>query len=166
MSRHTAGGDSGNSRGSTPKAPSAAATRRHQQLPLGVVGKVFAEHAAAALHDAADHLAVQGQRVDDMADIVDHDVVEDLDVTGARIDRHMDGGGAVAVGRSRALEHALDREPGERGPTEAAPIARLHDAVADTDIRRAEARRRGDVQCLAQIVRRVDDGGAAHHGGA
>ena len=72
--------------------------RAGEELALGVVGEVFQQRAAEPLHDGADGLAVQGQRIDDAADILDGHVVDQRDMAGAGIDRDMGGVGAVGIG--------------------------------------------------------------------
>jgi hypothetical protein len=72
--------------------------RAGQQLTLGVVDEMLQERAAETLHDGADRLPVQGERVDDAADVLDRHVVDELDMAGLGVDRDMRGMGAVAVG--------------------------------------------------------------------
>ena len=56
------------------------------------------QRAAQALHDGADALAVQRQRIDDAADVLDRNIVEQLDLSGLGIDRDMGGMRAVGIG--------------------------------------------------------------------
>src|SRR2546430_1228282 len=102
-----------------------------QQLAIGVVGHVLEECAAHALRDAAVHLAVHDDRIDDLAAVVGDDVAHELYRARVAIDvddRHVHGAregdgwyvvvsGGVEVGRD-------DAGPGEGRD------GRLHDARA------------------------------------
>ena len=62
--------------------------RAGQQLTIGVVRDAFGERLADSLGDPAVHLALDDQRIDDVATIVDgHDLVE-ADPAGFAIDAH------------------------------------------------------------------------------
>jgi hypothetical protein len=65
-----------------------------QQLPVCVIDEVLQEGAAQPLNQAADRLAVQCQRIDDAADILNDKTVEQFDIARPRVDRDM--------GRSRS----------------------------------------------------------------
>ena len=54
--------------------------------PSPVEVDVLHQDLADALRDAADDLALQQQRVDHGADVVDHAVAHDLDLAGFRVD--------------------------------------------------------------------------------
>ena len=54
--------------------------------PLGVEAECLHQRLADALHHAAVDLAVQQQRIEHGADIVDHAVARDVDLTGFAVD--------------------------------------------------------------------------------
>ena len=60
------------------------AQRAGQQLAVVVVDRAFVERLGHALGDAAVDLAIDDQRVDDVADIVDRDVAEYFDLPVSR----------------------------------------------------------------------------------
>ena len=60
--------------------------RAGQQLALFVVDRVLAQCLANALHDPAMRLAVDQQRIDYRAEIVDERITDDLDHTGLGVD--------------------------------------------------------------------------------
>ena len=71
-------------------------------MAVVIVDSLLVERLAEALHDAAVHLAIDQQRIDDDAAIVHGDVALDLDLAGIAIDfRHDDVGaeGEGEVGR-------------------------------------------------------------------
>jgi hypothetical protein len=70
-----------------------------QQLPFCVIDEVFKEGAAQPLDHAADRLAVQCQRVDDAANILDDETVEQFDIARSRVDRDMRRRRSVGVGQ-------------------------------------------------------------------
>jgi len=72
--------------------------RARQQLPVRIVGEIFHKGAAEALDRRADHLAVEGQRVDDAPDILDDEIIDEIDPAGPRIDRDMRRRCAVDIG--------------------------------------------------------------------
>ena len=70
------------------------ARRIHDRLPSHI-----RERLPEALRDAAMHLPLQGQLVDDGADIIDHDVAIDLHPTGLGIDFHFADMTAIRISR-------------------------------------------------------------------
>ena len=79
-------------------------------------------------------LAVQRQRIDDAADILDGDVVEHFDMTGLRIDRDVSGMRAVAVGALAAREGAFSRNPSAASAASATDPSTGPDAPAAVDL--------------------------------
>ena len=82
--------------------------------PRGVEMDVLHQHLARALRDAAVDLAVQQQRIEHGADVVDHAVAHDLDLAGLRVDLDLADVAAVREVRRPAR---VDRGGGQ---------ARLH----------------------------------------
>src|SRR6185437_4236290 len=70
-----------------------------EQLAVSVIRKVLQKGAAEALDRAADCLSMQGQWIDDAADILDDETVEQLDMACSRIDRYMRRCRPVSVGQ-------------------------------------------------------------------
>ena len=60
--------------------------RAGDELAVAVEVDVLLQDLADALRDAADDLALEQQRIDHGADVVDHAVFHDLDLAGLRID--------------------------------------------------------------------------------
>ena len=111
--------------------------RAGQQLAVCIVDEVLHKRAAKPLHDPADRLTVQGQRVDDAADILDDQKVEHLDLARPDIDRHMRHRRAVGVGQLVVvLERRVDPQTIRRqiGEGERATIARAGAAIDQLDV--------------------------------
>ena len=66
------------------------------ELAVLAVDDALEQRLADALHDAAMALALDQQRIDDRAEVVDHRVLHDLDDAGVGID--LDLGDVAAVG--------------------------------------------------------------------
>ncbi len=66
-------------------------------MAVGIEMDVFHQDLADALHDTADDLAFQQQRVHHRADVVHHAVTHDLDRAGLGIDLHFAGMATVRV---------------------------------------------------------------------
>ena len=64
-------------------------------VPRVVVDRLLEQRLRDALGEAAVHLALDDQRVDDLADVVDAGVVADLDLTGLGVDLDRAQVGAV-----------------------------------------------------------------------
>ena len=60
--------------------------RRGQEVAVGVVDGLLEERLRDALHDAAVHLALDDERVDLVAAVVDRDVAQELDRAGLLVD--------------------------------------------------------------------------------
>ena len=71
--------------------------------PLRVEMDVLHQHLAGALRDAAVDLAVQQQRIEHGADVVDHAVAHDLDLAGFLVDLDFADVAAVRIILHRAL---------------------------------------------------------------
>ena len=69
--------------------------------------------AAEPLHQRADDLAAQRQRIDGAADVLHHHVVDDPHLAELGVDRDMRGVRAEAVGVLLVEERAFGGEPGE-----------------------------------------------------
>src|SRR6185369_5646759 len=89
------------------------ARRGHEIIRERSREELLQESAAEALHDGAYDLAVQRQRVDDAAGVLDRDIVEELDAAGLGIDRDVGCVRAVTVGALVAGVGALRRDSGE-----------------------------------------------------
>ena len=63
-----------------------------------VINEVLQEGTAEPLDRAANRLAVQRQRVDNAADILDDETVDQFDIARARVDRDMRRRRSVGVG--------------------------------------------------------------------
>src|SRR6202035_5324077 len=87
--------------------------RAGQQLAVLIIDEVLQEDAAEALHQRTDYLALQRQRIDDAAYVLDRDVVENLDPPGLGIDRHMGRMRAIRIGVLLVEERTLGRDAGE-----------------------------------------------------
>ena len=89
---------------------------------------------ADALHHAAMALALDQQRIDDRAEVVDHGVPHHLDPAGVGIDLDLGDMAAVGEGRRRRLVHVADveRVGHALGQLHAAAqaLGQLHDADA------------------------------------
>ena len=72
--------------------------RAHHQLALGRVDAVLVERPADTLHDAAAHLLVDQQRIDDPAAVLHAPVLEKLDHAGLDVDLEPAGLHAVGEG--------------------------------------------------------------------
>src|SRR6516225_7656303 len=77
-----------------------------QELPIRIVDEVFHEGAAEALYRRADHLAMQGQRVDDPTDILDDEVVDHLYRARLGIDGDVRGSRTIGVGEPLIIRKA------------------------------------------------------------
>ena len=92
--------------------------RADQQLALGRVGAVLVERAADALHDAAAHLLVDQQRIDDAPAILDAPMLQQRDDAGVDVDLEPAGLHAVGEGERIGLGdevpglHQLARQVG------------------------------------------------------
>ena len=131
---------------------------------------MFEECAAEALHDGADDLPVQCHWIDDPADIAHRDVIDHLDVSCPRVDGNMGGVRAIAVGMSIAEECAVGLQifRCEVGPADHVAVGRCrHPGFKDDVFRGAiQPQGGGGADGFLQVLRGVDDGGAAHHRGA
>ena len=67
--------------------------------------RLLQERLADALRDAADHLAVDDQRIDHPTAILDHQIAQDRDRAGADI--HLDHRGVQAVGEAARIGRAI-----------------------------------------------------------
>ena len=83
--------------------------RAGDDLALGVEPDVLHQHLPDALGDAAVDLAVQQQRIDHGADIVDHAVADDLDDAGLLIDFELADMAAIGIVRDLRLDRVLDQ---------------------------------------------------------
>ena len=86
--------------------------RRRRQRPLVVVDRLLVEGLRDALGEATVHLALDDQRVDDLADVVDADVVADGDPTGLGVDLGRAQVGAVREGEVLGVERRLGVQRG------------------------------------------------------
>ena len=109
--------------------------RAGEELALEVIGEVFEQRATEPLHDGADGLAVQGQRIDDAADIFDGHVIDQRDMAGAGIDRDMGGVGAVGISAVLRRVGAVggDVVGGERGKRNAGAVWTDRIVAVDND---------------------------------
>ena len=96
--------------------------RGGEKLTLVVVNQVFEQRAAKTLHDRAHGLAVQRQRIDDAADILDRGIVEDGDVAGGGIDRDMRRVRAIGIGAAAVAKGRLGGDAGESGEGQRFPV--------------------------------------------
>src|SRR5262249_39470448 len=85
--------------------------RSRQQLALLIIYEVLQERAAKPLDNRTHHLAVQGQGIDDAANVLDRDIIKHLDMARLYIDCDMGSMRAVAVGALVAGEACLGRKP-------------------------------------------------------
>ena len=72
--------------------------------PCVVVLHPFVERRADAVHDAAEHLALDHHRIDHAPAVVHHDIARDRDMAGADIDLDLADMAAVGVGHRVGLE--------------------------------------------------------------
>ena len=79
------------------------------QLALGRIDAVLVERAADALHDAAAHLLVHQQRVDDAAAVLHAPVLEELHHAGVDVDLEPAGLHAVGEGERVLLGDEMPR---------------------------------------------------------
>ena len=79
---------------------------RHQGAGV-VVHRLLEQRLRDALDEAAVHLALDDQRVDDLADVVDAGVVADLDLTGLGVDLDRAQVGAVREREVRRVERRI-----------------------------------------------------------
>ena len=77
-----------------------------QELPIRIVDEVFHEGAAEALYSRADHLAMQGQRVDDPANILDDNIVDEVYPTCLGIDGDVRGSRTIGIGEPLIIRKA------------------------------------------------------------
>ena len=135
-----------------------------------VIHQMLEERAAKALHDRADGLAVQRQRVDDAADILDADIVEQLHMPGLRIDRDMSRMRAVTVGALVARVGALRGNGlrGQRGQRHRSAFGTDNVIAIDPDVvgRAAQMLRGCGMDRALQIRGRCYDRRSTHDGGA
>ena len=78
-----------------------------QQLAVLVIDRVLAQRLADALHDPAMRLAIDQQRVDDRAEIIDESIADDLDHAGLGVDLDLGDVAAIGEGRGRAVGDQL-----------------------------------------------------------
>ena len=144
--------------------------RSDQELPVAVIDDLLAQYAAQPLHGGADHLAMQGERVDDPADVIDHHVIDHIDPPGLGIDRHMGDRGAVGVGRPGVREGAVraERSVGGFAQCQASAIGGARDPAGDLEGSGGdtEALRRHGAELVQERGRGEQDRAAAHHGRA
>ena len=96
-----------------------------KQLPaVTVIDRVLQKRLADALHDAAVDLALQQQRIDDAAEIVDHSVAVDCRRTGIGIDLDLDDVAAVGKGLRRRHADVRGVESGLHARRQSCRIAR------------------------------------------
>ena len=114
--------------------------RAGEQLAVLVVEEVLEKRAAQALHDGADALAVQRQRIDDAADVLDRDIIDQLDLSGLGIDRHIGGVRAIRIGPLVARESAVGAKPGEFFQVDGGAAGPDRHAAIDARFRRSRSR--------------------------
>src|SRR5579871_5480680 len=69
---------------------------RGKRLAGPVEQHFLVERSADTLRESAPYLAVDDQRIDEHAAVLDHDIVEDLDIAEVWIDGHRDGVSRIA----------------------------------------------------------------------
>ena len=95
---------------------------------LGVVMAVFEQSLAHALRDAAVYLAVDDQRVDRAADVVDRGIIDNLCHPGFGID--FDFTDVAAIGEAREQDSLVARR-GERSLQILRQVGPLHRRAGD-----------------------------------
>ena len=160
-----------------------------KQLPaVRIVDRVLEQRLADALHDAAVDLALEQQRIDGAAEIVDHGVALDGDGAGIGIDLDLDDVAAVGKGLRRRHADMGGIEPGRHAGRQFFRIARrfrhfedieaqigaghAERAVGESDVLRRDFQKmRGELRALADdrlarlIQRRAGDGERARAAG-
>ena len=130
-----------------------------------VVDKVLEERAAQPLHQRADHLALQRQRIDDPAGVLHHDIIDDLHLTDLRVDRHMRGLRAVAVGVLLVEKGAFPGQARERGQRQRLAVRAADLILGEPDLggRASKPLRCFLAQCRLEIMGGIEQCRAAHH---
>ena len=101
-----------------------------RSCPARVVVAMLEQRLADALRDAAMDLAVDDQRIDGAADVVDRAVAHDLDGAGLRID--LDFADMGAVGEARFVD-GLVGERGERAAQIVGQVVELERGRGDLE---------------------------------
>ncbi len=105
-----------------------------QVLPgFPVIDDLLHQRLAQPLRDAAMDLALQAERVDHRADIVDHDVARDVERTGIGVDLDLANMAAIGIGVVVGREGAGLVQPGFEARRQAAGLERRLGDLGDAD---------------------------------
>ena len=69
-----------------------------QELSIAIIHQVFHKGPTEALYGRADHLPVQGQRIDDPTHILDYQIIDEFYPARSRVDGDMRCGGTISIG--------------------------------------------------------------------
>src|SRR5262249_60773622 len=121
--------------------------------------------AAKALHDGANALAMQCQRIDDAAHILDGNIIDEPDVTSLGINRDVGCMGSIAVGALVAGEHPFSRKPCELAQRERAPARTGDSRIVNGYVLLSATKPvgSGHLQRIAQPLLCNHDGRTAHY---